>query len=504
MDTDCSNNSFVTASQSDWTEVRETQFLDSEEFHKSCKIIDSSMLTIGKMIGQGAQATIFEGLWHNVASGGCGQLSPDAKGAAIKVAVKRFRSHTARRQWPDEILKLKGGNLCRLHGYVNLSNDDSSTSNSLVMDRYECDLRSLIDKKKNTDNRSKPFPAETDLSLIVQIALDLRCLHAHHIAHRDLKSSNILVVDSASNKVEIVIADFESSSNVVGTGFWRAPEVLRALRGEQQRAYSRNIKMTDVFSLKSDIYSFGMTCYEILTGKSPLEDLGASEYKPVLSGRRPDLPGDLNPKLCDLLRKCWHAAPEKRPTACEIILELRHVVEEMHLPPIQELVTSCVPEDELLHPDVQKLHTTLPPPTVSLFVGKLKQYVQHYGWNCFLSYHFMSPEEAVKVLKMLDIIEDRRCETWRKLPEATIVRERCRNMNSIFVTNAAIAKEGDSGSFEEYEKYVRELHLRWGEGNAIADFKTAPAALVGCPQGQPTSAAARAHKCSEFHCFRFT
>jgi len=92
----------------------------------------------------------------------------------------------------------------------------------------------------------------------------------------------------------------------------------------------------------------------------------------------------------------------------------------------------------------------------------------------------MSPEEAVQVLKMLDTIEDRRCETWRKLPEETIVRERCRNMNSIFVTNAAMAmaKEGDSSSYEveEYEKYVRELRLRWldrNQSDAIADSKSA-------------------------------
>jgi len=88
-----------------------------------------------------------------------------------------------------------------------------------------------------------------------------------------------------------------------------------------------------------------MTCYEILTGKSPLDNLRASEYEPVLSGRRPELPGDLNPKLCDLICKCWHGTPEERPTACKIILELRQMVEEMRLPPIQELVP-CFPDYE--------------------------------------------------------------------------------------------------------------------------------------------------------------
>jgi len=134
----------------------------------------------------------------------------------------------------------------------------------------------------------------------------------------------------------------------------------------------------------------------------------------------------------------------------------------------------------------------------------LQQYVHQYGWPCFVSYHFLSPEEAVQVLKLLDLIEDRRCETWRKLPEETIVRERCRNMNSIFVTPSPAArargKEEDrssSSSFEveEYEKYVRELRQRWlaieqHEGDAtetLRDQGCARISTVLCTQVIPVS-----------------
>jgi serine/threonine protein kinase len=445
-DGEASLDSFVTAS-CDWTEVREArQFLDSAEYHKPCKIIDSSMLTIGEKIGEGGQATIFEGLWHN----GAGVAVPG--NGAIKVAVKKFRTHIER--WPDEILKLKGGNLCRLHGYVNLDNGDSATL--LVMDRYECDLRFLIDRNKTAIGNNagtshvKPFSATTILSLIAQIALGMRCLHAHGIIHRDLKAANILVVDSASTKVDIVIADFEISSTAVGTRFWRAPEILRVLQTKPETpSLAQDIKISEAFSFKSDVYGFGMTCYELLTGQSPLADLRACDYEAVLSGRRPELPRDLNPKLRALIHSCWHATPQKRPTFCEIILELRHVVAEMALPPIQELV-SC---SELFPAKLAS------PATVSLFVETLRQYVKHYGWQFFVSYHSLPPEEAVQVLKLLDHIEDRRCEIWRALPDDTILRERCRNIKSIFVVHASTVGDFELG--DEYFSYVRELHSRW-------------------------------------------
>ena len=447
-DAESSLDSFVTA-ESDWTEVRETQFLDSAEYHKPCKIIDSSMLTIGDKIGEGGQATIFEGLWHNVADGA---VVPG--NGAIKVAIKRFKTHTER--WPDEILKLKGANLCRLHGYL-----DNGSETSLIMDRYECDLRFLIERNKETSIQghkdSKAFSARTRLSLIIQIALGMRCLHAHGIIHRDLKASNILVVDSASEIVDIVIADYEISPNVVGSGFWRAPEILRVLKSQPEKpSLARDMKIDRAFTHKSDVYSFAMTCYEVLTGKSPLPNLRACDYEAVLSGTRPDLPTDLNPRLRTLIRKCWHATPAKRPKFCEILLELRHVVTEMRLPPIQQLVT-CFDDDDERRPRLAQ--------TVALFVEDLRQYVKHYGWKFFLSYHVLPPEDAVQVLRLLDQIEDRRCEIWRTLPDAIVLREHCKNIHSILVNPKSVAPKpalaSDFELGEEYENYVTELHSRW-------------------------------------------
>lgn len=103
----------------------------------------------------------------------------------------------------------------------------------------------------------------------MQLALGLRNLHGSGIYHRDLKCNNILVKRSPEEMMNfqsgdmnfaIAISDFETSQDVQGTGFWRAPEVLQCLE--------RQARVSGIDWQAADIYSFGMTCYEILTGRS--------------------------------------------------------------------------------------------------------------------------------------------------------------------------------------------------------------------------------------------
>jgi serine/threonine protein kinase len=159
-------------------------------------------------------------------------------------------------------------------------------------------------------------------------------LHRCGLMHRDLKASNVLVeLDGAGEKrtiegmeesiwpssfddksqelafevdflkLETKIGDYESSERVVGTGFWRAPEILEALK--------TNVKPR--FSPKADVYSFGMVCYEILTGHHPFQGHPRYNYDLVLSGQRPELPPFVNEGMRSLLRKCWLPDPLQRP-----------------------------------------------------------------------------------------------------------------------------------------------------------------------------------------------
>jgi len=158
-----------------------------------------------------------------------------------------------------------------------------------------------------------------NIYMMREIALGIRELHSCGRIHKDIKASNILVGTNLRFNlfgiVEIKIGDYESSDDVVGTGFWRAPEVLRALRAVRDGPSDLRL----VCSPAVDVYGFGMVCYEILTGQIPFEGHSKSDYNLVLSGKRPDIPGHVDPDLRDLLRRCWHDDPLQRPGWPEIL-----------------------------------------------------------------------------------------------------------------------------------------------------------------------------------------
>ncbi|KAG0559177.1 hypothetical protein KC19_10G084600 [Ceratodon purpureus] len=115
------------------------------------------------------------------------------------------------------------------------------------------------------------------------------------------------------------VADYECSNAVVGTGFFRAPEILRALK---ERTISQK---PEVFSRAADIYAYGMTCYEVLTGKLPFEDHPLHDQTSSLIDEvinddlRPEIPKCVKGWACNLLNECWQSDPKARPSVGEIL-----------------------------------------------------------------------------------------------------------------------------------------------------------------------------------------
>ncbi len=140
--------------------------------------------------------------------------------------------------------------------------------------------------------------------------------------HQDLKAANVLIdnsfrllhgniFDAHKKNFACRVADFECSVGVKGTGFWRAPEILLALRRNEKLQLPLPL---DTFTKVADVNSYAMTCYEVLTGRKPFEGHPQSDYSWVLDGNRPKLPNYIDPSTQALLAQCWHDDPSQRPT----------------------------------------------------------------------------------------------------------------------------------------------------------------------------------------------
>lgn len=104
------------------------------------------------------------------------------------------------------------------------------------------------------------LPYQTALDFIIQICSGIEVAHEHHTIHRDIKPQNIIVSKNGTLKVtDFGIAKAATSntiaSSAMGSVHYISPEQARG-------GYSDE---------RSDIYSLGVTLYEMLTGRVPFE-----------------------------------------------------------------------------------------------------------------------------------------------------------------------------------------------------------------------------------------
>lgn len=207
---------------------------------------------------------------------------------------------------------------------------------AFVLEKYCGDLRNLIDVRMHDEgNHGPPFDERVAVRIMGQIARGMYTLHQSNILHRDLKASNVLVERFSSGLYseypDCYVADFECSVGVVGTGFWRAPEILLALKNRTSAAAA--------CTQKADVYSYAMACYEVLTGLLPFEGQRMTDYDLVLSGHRPPLPDYVAPAIRSLLLRCWDAEPSRRPSFEKVLKALAaHVHSPRLRPPGDQLV----------------------------------------------------------------------------------------------------------------------------------------------------------------------
>eukprot|EP00250_Pteridium_aquilinum_P020318 c24783_g1_i2 orf=712-1761(-) len=165
------------------------------------------------------------------------------------------------------------------------------------------------------------------LKLAKDVAKGMEFLHSRGIVHRDLKTANVFL-DEERNAVigdlgvARLVNEVEEGGREIGTYRWMAPEVCRAESGRGGGG--------EGFSYKSDVYSYGILVWELVTCKMPFAD-----YNPVqaavgvvMHGLRPAFPPACFPPLRYLIQKCWDQDPSVRPHFSQILKMLNIISQQ--------------------------------------------------------------------------------------------------------------------------------------------------------------------------------
>lgn len=191
-------------------------------------------------------------------------------------------------------------------------------------------------------------PKET-VEISTQIASAISHAHKNHIIHRDIKPQNILVSDTGIIKVtDFGIAKATSSNTVTSTA--AAMGSVHYISPEQAKG-----RFCDE---KSDIYSLGITMYEMVTGHVPFDHENGVTIALMHLQNEITPPSQIRDGIPDSLEKiilkCTMKKPEERyQTADDLIADLRLVFEDTSggyvgvVPAIDDSPTIMIDQNEL-------------------------------------------------------------------------------------------------------------------------------------------------------------
>jgi serine/threonine protein kinase len=200
---------------------------------------------------------------------------------------------------------------------------DPITHNYAIVLQYmeNGDLRKYLKRTANSITWNQR------LNKIYDICLALNNIHVHELIHKDLHPGNIFIDSTFA-----YIGDFgfcmpanenSTKKNIYGVMPYIAPEILRG----------------KPHTLASDVYSLGVIINEIITVIPPFNNLPHDHYLAldICRGLRPNIREETPDSLKELIKKCWDANPENRPSSGEIFHTLSYHLNAYKSMPLKKL-----------------------------------------------------------------------------------------------------------------------------------------------------------------------
>uniref|UniRef100_A0A671SQS9 Receptor protein-tyrosine kinase n=1 Tax=Sinocyclocheilus anshuiensis TaxID=1608454 RepID=A0A671SQS9_9TELE len=263
------------------------------------RILKETELKKLRVLGSGAFGTVYKGIW-----------APDGENIKIPVAIKVLRENTspkANKEILDEAYVMAGvasPYVCRLLGICLTSTVQLVTQ----LMPYGCLLEYV---RENKDRIGSQYL----LNWCVQIAKGMSYLEDVRLVHRDLAARNVLVKNP--NHVKITdfglarLLDIDEKEYHADGG--KVPIKWMALESILHRKFTH----------QSDVWSYGVTVWELMTfGMKPYDQIPAREIPDLLErGERLPQPFNCTEDVYMIMVKCWMIDPESRPRFKELVDE---------------------------------------------------------------------------------------------------------------------------------------------------------------------------------------
>ncbi|XP_034533077.1 tyrosine-protein kinase Mer-like isoform X2 [Notolabrus celidotus] len=282
-------------------------------------LVDRNKLTLGKELGRGEFGSVYEGVF-----------SP-SEGVNMKVAVKTMRVGLHSQADLHDFLKeaelmqnFRHENVVRLLGVTVQREQDCPLPVPLVILPYmkHGDLRRFLIATRYGD---VPMfvPVQSLLRFMVDIAAGMEYLSSQGFLHRDLAARNCMLGDD----LHVCVADFGLSKRIYSSNYYRQRAAVRVpIKWMSMESLSES-----VYSIKSDVWSFGVTMWEILSrGRTPYPGVNNHELLDLLrSGFRMKPPEECDNRLYEVMRSCWDEDPILRPAFGALVQTLKGFLSEL-------------------------------------------------------------------------------------------------------------------------------------------------------------------------------
>ncbi len=178
------------------------------------------------------------------------------------------------------------------------------------------------------------MPLDQVAAIAIGVLDALEAAHERGIIHRDIKPGNVLLAREQGQTVPKLI-DFGIAKILDGTTY----TVTGALLGTCRYMSPEQVSNPTLVGAHSDVYSLGVTLYEMVTGRPPFDDpahfnlMMAHVTQPpeAPSARRADVPAELE----QILLSCLAKEPSERPTCAHLGERLRAMFPDATATPSQ-------------------------------------------------------------------------------------------------------------------------------------------------------------------------